>query len=156
MENLQGCPFPLHQLSSRLVANGFYILEPHELIFYRTFAAQRFVRHICISKAGTCLYIHFSIFFPRNNVSGQKKEKNNPHYHLFDDVSLIVFKRSRIEKENIWMCDGLVSFDFAVGCRGAEDSGRTSNFSRTNDFNRSGRVIAWKRRQQCTHTHVHM
>jgi len=37
-------------------------LEPHKLIFYRTFAAQRFVRHICISKAGTCFSIHFSIF----------------------------------------------------------------------------------------------
>ena len=41
------------------------------LIFYRTFAAQRFVRHLCISKAGTFLSIHFSIFFSRKDVSGQ-------------------------------------------------------------------------------------
>ena len=41
------------------------------LIFYRIFAAQRFVRHLCISKAGTFLSIHFSIFFSRNDVSGQ-------------------------------------------------------------------------------------
>ena len=41
------------------------------LIFYRTFAAQRFVRHLCISKAGTFLSIHFSIFFSRNDISGQ-------------------------------------------------------------------------------------
>ena len=47
------------------------------LIFYRTFAAQRFVRHICISKAGTFLSIHFSIFFSRNDVSGQKKRKTH-------------------------------------------------------------------------------
>ena len=53
-------------------ANGFYTLEPHKLIFYRTFAAQRFVRHICISKAGTFLSIHFSIFFSRNDISGQR------------------------------------------------------------------------------------
>ena len=41
------------------------------LIFYRIFAAQRFVRHLCISKAGTFLSIHFSIFFSRNDISGQ-------------------------------------------------------------------------------------
>ena len=40
-------------------------------LFYRTFAAQRFVRHLCISKAGTFLSIHFSIFFSRKDVSGQ-------------------------------------------------------------------------------------
>ena len=52
-------------------ANGFYTLEPHKLIFYRTFAAQSFIRHLCIRKAGTFLSIHFSIFFSRNDVSGQ-------------------------------------------------------------------------------------
>ena len=30
-------------------------------LHYRTFAAQRFVRHLCISKAGTFLSIHFSV-----------------------------------------------------------------------------------------------
>ena len=33
------------------------------LIFYRLFAAQRFVRHLCIRKAGTFLSIHLSNFF---------------------------------------------------------------------------------------------
>merc|ERR1712164_190911 len=33
------------------------------LIFFRIFAAQRFVRHLCISKAGTFLSIHFSTCF---------------------------------------------------------------------------------------------
>ena len=33
--------------------------------FYRTFAAQRFVRHLCISKAGTFLSIHFSFFLEK-------------------------------------------------------------------------------------------
>ena len=42
-----------------------------KLFFYRIFAAQRFVRHLCISKAGTFLSIHFSIFFSRNDISGQ-------------------------------------------------------------------------------------
>ena len=47
------------------------LFRSDKLIFYRTFAAQRFVRHLCISKAGTFLSIHFSIFFSRNDVSGQ-------------------------------------------------------------------------------------
>merc|ERR1711904_395738 len=38
------------------------------VFFYRTFAAQRFVRHLCISKAGTFLSIHFSIFFSRETT----------------------------------------------------------------------------------------
>ena len=65
----------LYSSTSPLFSLRFFLLvalfHSDMLIFYRTFAAQRFVRHLCISKAGTFLSIHFSIFFSRNDISGQ-------------------------------------------------------------------------------------
>merc|ERR1711904_244153 len=55
------------------VTSSFPSFQSRLAIFLknRTFAAQRFVRHLCISKAVTFLSIHSSIFFSRNDISGQ-------------------------------------------------------------------------------------
>ena len=46
------------------------VWQQPKMIFW-TFAEQKFRQHFCLSKAGTFLSIHFSIFFSRNDVSGQ-------------------------------------------------------------------------------------
>ena len=71
------------------------------LIFYRTFAAQRFVRHLCISKAGTFLSIHFSIFFSREttfltSAFGGLRESHTLSLHL---RARFFFKKKEKEKK---------------------------------------------------------